>query len=318
MSSPIVQLPLVSINPLKPSTGPLSTQSGVGVLSQVALLSQQITDPQQLAMIVYEAIQGLQDQIRSINQILGLTPTINTVNIPDLHSQANGTAGVSAIWTDNDPVAGSISWKSAAVNFQGTTYQVADGSTGATNFFVYWLIGTPNVFSVSAGYPALGDSQFLIATNDHDATGAAGRVSLVDELHVRTGDKTTARDSEAFYVYGGSSGDFNIAARLRCSVANGGGAGQGCPGVLELYDATGAGSLGGGAKIIATGVDGKVQMATFEVNVANSPTSLVPNFKSMTVASATAGTNGDVPAQVVGYLKVQVDGSNARIPYYNV
>jgi hypothetical protein len=41
------------------------------------------------------------------------------------------------------------------------------------------------------------------------------------------------------------------------------------------------------------------------------------NAASGTTTSATAGTNGDVPAQVVGYLKVQVGGSAMRVPYYN-
>jgi len=34
------------------------------------------------------------------------------------------------------------------------------------------------------------------------------------------------------------------------------------------------------------------------------------------ITSATAGANGDVPAQVVGYINVDVDGTDRRIPYY--
>lgn len=41
------------------------------------------------------------------------------------------------------------------------------------------------------------------------------------------------------------------------------------------------------------------------------------NAASGTTTSATAGANGDVPAQVVGYIKVQVGGSAMRVPYYN-
>ncbi|MFA5037061.1 MAG: hypothetical protein WC479_07795 [Candidatus Izemoplasmatales bacterium] len=37
---------------------------------------------------------------------------------------------------------------------------------------------------------------------------------------------------------------------------------------------------------------------------------------STAVTSANAGANGDVPAQVVGYLLVDVDGTNRKIPYY--
>ena len=36
-----------------------------------------------------------------------------------------------------------------------------------------------------------------------------------------------------------------------------------------------------------------------------------------TATSATAGTNGDVPAQVVGYLIVKIAGTEYKIPYYN-
>jgi len=40
-------------------------------------------------------------------------------------------------------------------------------------------------------------------------------------------------------------------------------------------------------------------------------------MSSATVAtSATAGTNGDVPAQVAGYLVVNINGTSRKIPYY--
>lgn len=36
-----------------------------------------------------------------------------------------------------------------------------------------------------------------------------------------------------------------------------------------------------------------------------------------TATSATTGSNGDVPAQVAGYLTVSINGTNRKIPYYN-
>ena len=36
------------------------------------------------------------------------------------------------------------------------------------------------------------------------------------------------------------------------------------------------------------------------------------------ITSANAGANGDVPAQVVGYLLVDIDGTNRKVPYYSV
>lgn len=35
-----------------------------------------------------------------------------------------------------------------------------------------------------------------------------------------------------------------------------------------------------------------------------------------TATSATAGANGDVPAQVVGYIKLNINGTSYRVPYY--
>jgi len=37
-----------------------------------------------------------------------------------------------------------------------------------------------------------------------------------------------------------------------------------------------------------------------------------------TATSATAGTNGDVPAQVAGYLQVSINGTNRKIPFYAI
>lgn len=36
-----------------------------------------------------------------------------------------------------------------------------------------------------------------------------------------------------------------------------------------------------------------------------------------TATSASAGSNGDVPAQVVGYIVVNINGTNRKIPYYS-
>jgi hypothetical protein len=53
-----------------------------------------------------------------------------------------------------------------------------------------------------------------------------------------------------------------------------------------------------------------------------SPSSLLHVAGDLTVSGATtattasAGTNGDVPAQVVGYLVVSINGTSRKIPYY--
>ncbi len=42
------------------------------------------------------------------------------------------------------------------------------------------------------------------------------------------------------------------------------------------------------------------------------------SFGTTTTTSATAGANGDVPAQVVGYITIDIAGTKQKIPYYNV
>ena len=42
------------------------------------------------------------------------------------------------------------------------------------------------------------------------------------------------------------------------------------------------------------------------------------SFGTTTSTSATAGANGDVPAQVVGYLTIDIAGVKQKIPFYNV
>lgn len=41
------------------------------------------------------------------------------------------------------------------------------------------------------------------------------------------------------------------------------------------------------------------------------------SFATSTATSATAGANGDVPAQVLGYIVTVVNGTSVKIPYYN-
>lgn len=41
------------------------------------------------------------------------------------------------------------------------------------------------------------------------------------------------------------------------------------------------------------------------------------DLRTATATSATAGSNGDVPAQVDGYVEIQINGTVKKIPYYN-
>lgn len=41
-----------------------------------------------------------------------------------------------------------------------------------------------------------------------------------------------------------------------------------------------------------------------------------PTFTAF-AASATAGANGDLPAQIQGYLSINIGGGHYKVPYYN-
>lgn len=62
-----------------------------------------------------------------------------------------------------------------------------------------------------------------------------------------------------------------------------------------------------------------VQMPNLQLTAAT-PTGAAGqlSFGTTTATSATAGTNGDVPAQVVGYLVIDIAGTKFKVPYYNV
>jgi hypothetical protein len=64
---------------------------------------------------------------------------------------------------------------------------------------------------------------------------------------------------------------------------------------------------------------GAIKSTTNTVTVAT-PTGAAStvSFGTTTATSATAGTNGDVPAQVVGYLVIDIAGTKFKVPYYAV
>lgn len=96
---------------------------------------------------------------------------------------------------------------------------------------------------------------------------------------------------------------------------NGGNAGN-----LILNAGLGGTSTGGGG---SNGTDGTITLKTgTTTRLTITPTAITIsgatiNLPDITTAtSATAGANGDVPAQVVGYIVVNIGGTNRKIPYY--
>jgi len=51
--------------------------------------------------------------------------------------------------------------------------------------------------------------------------------------------------------------------------------------------------------------------------ISGSTVSGVVSMTNSTATTATAGTHGSVPSQVVGYVIVNIGGTNYKLPYYN-
>lgn len=82
----------------------------------------------------------------------------------------------SDIWGTNDPVAGSISWQSVDLYFNGMMHSINDGNTA--NAYVYWDSTTPTVFKTTtneAAFSAMATSETLwqIAYNVDGANNLA-------------------------------------------------------------------------------------------------------------------------------------------------
>jgi len=68
-----------------------------------------------------------------------------------------------------------------------------------------------------------------------------------------------------------------------------------------------------------TALSTAAQNAVIAINNLSKTLQTVLPVVQSTATSATAGSNGDVPAQVVGYLVITLpNGSAAKVPYYNV
>ena len=52
--------------------------------------------------------------------------------------------------------------------------------------------------------------------------------------------------------------------------------------------------------------------------ISGSTVSGTVSLTNTTATSATAGTHGAIPSQVVGYVIVNINGTNYKLPYYNV
>ena len=202
-------------------------------------------------------------------------------------------------WTSNSPGAGKVAWSSGQVFFNGQTYNIDAGDTGGADYFIYWDHTLPNVLS-HGGAPiptTLTSSDYVIAYNNLGIYNPAADL--------------IADDGTRSIVWGSGFDLYNNADFLAGSYVVGSTGG----GNIYLADGTGTGSLAGGIRIRLGGATGLAEFGSFEIERNNA--SVDPNFKHMTTASATAGGVQTVPATVRGYLKVLVDGTARRIPYFD-
>jgi hypothetical protein len=326
-------LPILTINPIRPISGPYAAQSGAGTLSQVALLSQGITNPQQLSMIMFEAIQGLQDQIQTLYQLLGIAPTVNQFNIPQALPGPNGTIQVNILWASQNPGAHQISWGGGSISYQGVTYSIAAGNASNISSFIYWQLSNPTILQSSTGLPPnIGADDFVVALNAPDGSGPGnlGTYSPVIEMHNANNDRLVLSPGLlSAYGYGNKAlvllGTVNTNTEIAAApygdirVLYNGNTGTSA---AELSAALGVGTL----NLVNT------SNASSQVNISADPSigaylSLSNSDGTTAFAisaghggqtSATAGTHGAVPAQVAGYYTVAINSVNQKIPYFNV
>lgn len=202
-------------------------------------------------------------------------------------------------FTDNSPGAGQIAWSTGQVTYKGITYNVAAGNTSTTQPFVYWQTSTPTVFTPSTAPPPSGVNDFIVAMN------AGGLYSPATSMGLSSGARAVVFGNGIFMLNknGHYAGIFTMGSTS-------------VPGQIGLYDGTGAGGLDGtGQQILVDGSIGKVRTNNVELNSAS--WGLQFANAALSATTATAGANGAVPAQVVGYFLVLDSGGVTRkIPYF--
>lgn len=95
-----------------------------------------------------------------------------------------------ALFTSNDPGAGSVSWINCVVMYNGVQYSITDDDT--TDTYIYWEYeGT--TFSTSATLPTLGNNDFLVATNTSGTHLLAWNSTTINGNRITTGSITATQ-----------------------------------------------------------------------------------------------------------------------------
>lgn len=115
----------------------------------------------------------------------------------------NGSLIVSnVVFTDQSPLATSVSWSACTVSYKGVTYQIPAGNGAAINPYIVWQLSNPNVFQALGAITTLGPDDFLLGVNT--TTGNPGVFGFFSK-----GFTITNRTGEHFLLYGTGFIHFN-------------------------------------------------------------------------------------------------------------
>jgi len=228
------------------------------------------------------------------------TPTFRALGLTDLPSIANNT------------VLGNTSGSTAAPS--ALTAIVISGSVTAGSF-----IPTGSTVPVNGMYLSTTNT-VAFATNttnagtiDANGTWTIGVSGTTHQQVIYGSDGNTQAKSLVFNS--GTGGDFTLAKNENTgSLTMTGASSNGTGAVIILYGNSN-GSNPNITKFQNAGINTGNIDASGNWTLGNG-SSNVHVLNTSTATSATAGTNGAVPAQVVGYVIININGSNRKIPYF--
>lgn len=150
-----------------------------------------------------------------------------------LYNGPNGVMFTDVVFTDN-PGTG-VNWSGGTVYYKGRKYAISSGSTDNTKFWIYWRLSNPNVFQLSATYPALGADDFLLGIN-----GSSGNPATLGHFE-RTFELRQANGQTVYLTAGGSIFAYNSQGGEMYSLGRSSSDGVGAPGYgsLNLFDGHG-------------------------------------------------------------------------------
>lgn len=218
---------IISINPIRPSSGPLSKAIGAGMAIQ-SLAG--MRDPQMGFMYVSEALQSIQDQIDVVYRLLGVNPTVQAINFPFL-----SITGLT--FTNNSPSAGNIAWTACTVWYNGQAYGISAGNTSAGEKLVWWVVGetsfrfgnsfTPNIttFDIATNVGGTADNNWSkIGANGIQSSQVLGGLLFGYQIQTPATASVSAGITVTLISYSGAGALLGVGVAWNLSTSAGGGA----------------------------------------------------------------------------------------------